>query len=128
MFMGKDSLSVDKLLVKLRKWQLGWQHSVLDVEQPIVTRSKPTRFGAPCFCPRIRRVNADVNDLRNFEAPIAYDLESFGVPSGIGNDIDSYRYIERASKLQRLEILRERHTLAITLESILVDRFKADEH
>src|SRR5438093_5210621 len=74
MFTGKDALSVDELLVKLRKWQLGRQTSVLDVEQPEVTCSKPTRFGAPCFCPRIRRVNADVNDLRNFEAPIAYDL------------------------------------------------------
>src|SRR5207244_13494107 len=98
MFMGKDSLSVDKLLVKLRKWQLGWQHSVLDFEQPVVTCSKPTRFGVPCFCPRIRRVNADINDLRTFEAPIAYDLQSFAIPSRIGNAIDSYPSLARASK------------------------------
>src|SRR5207248_10485313 len=96
---------------------------MLDVEQPVVTRSKSTRFGAPCCCPRIRRVNADVNDLRNFEAPIAYDFESFAVPSGIGNDIDSYGYSERASKLQRLQTVCKCHTRSITLESISADRF-----
>src|ERR1043166_2633364 len=63
-----------------------------------------TRFGVPCFCPWIRRVNADVNDLGNFQTPIAHYLESFAVPRGIGNDIDSDRYVERASELQCLEI------------------------
>src|SRR5438552_16520056 len=82
----------------------------------------------PCFCAGIRRVNADVDDLGDFEAPIAYYLESFAVPCGIGNDIDSHGYVERASKLQCFEILGERHAFAVTLESLFIDRFETKEH
>src|SRR5581483_1773465 len=82
----------------------------------------------PCFRPGIRRVNTDVNDLANLQAPITYAFESFAVPFGIGNDIDGNRYIERAGELQCLEIFRERYPLSITLESLFVDRFKTEEH
>src|ERR1043166_4673909 len=82
----------------------------------------------PCFCPGVRRVNADVNDLWNFQTPITYDSESFAVPCRIGNDIDGDRNIERASELQCLEIFGEGYTLSITLESLFVDRFKTEEH
>src|SRR5438132_860047 len=43
-------------------------------------------------------------------------------------DIDSNRYVERASKLQRLEIFGERHPFAIAFQSFFIDRFKAEEH
>src|SRR5262249_14241752 len=55
-------------------------------------------------------------------------LEAFAVPRGIGNDVDSHRYVERASELQCLEILGKRHTFAITPESLIIDCFKAEEH
>ena len=82
----------------------------------------------PCFRAGIRCVNTDVDDLGDFQAPIAYYLESFAVPCGIGNDIDGHGYVERASKLQCFEIFRERHAFAVALESLFIDRFQTEEH
>ena len=82
----------------------------------------------PCLCPGIGCVDADVNDLGNFQTPITYDLESFAVPSGIGDDIDRHRYVERASELQSFKILGERYPLSITFEAVFIDCFKTEEH
>ena len=82
----------------------------------------------PCFRAGIRCVNTDVDDLGDFQAPIAYYLESFAVPCGIGNDIDGHGYVERASKLQCFEIFGERHAFAVALESLFIDRFQTKEH
>ena len=80
MFVGEHALRIDELLVKLREWQLRRQYCVLEVKQGVISRSETARFSVPRFGARIRRVDADVDDLGNFQTPIAYDFEAFAVP------------------------------------------------
>src|SRR5262245_2658469 len=82
----------------------------------------------PCFCPWVGGVNTDVDHLRDFETPIAHDLESFAIPCRISNDVDGHRYVERASEFQCFEIFRKRHAFAVAFQSFFVDCFKAEEH
>ena len=73
-------LRADQLVVELGQRQAGRQHRVLDVEEPIVARGQPARFGEPALGARIGRIHADVDDLGDFEAPLADDLELAVVP------------------------------------------------
>src|SRR5207245_4886574 len=82
----------------------------------------------PGFRAGIRRINADINDLGNFQAPVAHDLEAFAVPRGIGNDVDCNIYIERAGILECFKIFGECDALTVTLQSLLVDCFKTKKH
>src|SRR5947207_9747959 len=82
----------------------------------------------PGFRAGIRRINADINDLGNFQAPVAYDLEAFAVPRGIGNYVDCNIYVERAGILECFKIFGECDALSVTLQSLLVDCFKTKEH
>ena len=93
-FCREDALGFDDFLIKLRQRQLRRQHRMLDVEQPVVAGGKPTRFGMPGFRAGVRRVDTDINDLGNFQTPVADDLEAFAVPGGIGNDVHCDIYIE----------------------------------
>src|SRR5437762_1210652 len=127
-FTGEHALAFHKFLVKFRERQLGRQHRVLDVEQPVVAGRKTTRFGMPGFRAGIRRINADINDLGNFQAPVAHDLEAFAVPRGIGNDVDCNIYVERAGILECFKIFGECDALSVTLQPLLVDCFKTEEH
>ncbi len=101
---------------------------MLDVEQPVVAGRKTTRFGMPGFRAGIRRINADINDLGNFQAPVAHDLEAFAVPRGIGNDVDCNIYVERAGILECFKIFGECDALSVTLQSLLVDCFKTKKN
>src|SRR5262245_6818586 len=80
MFEGEDSLRLDELLVKVREGQIRWQYCVLDVEKTVISRGQTARFSVPRFGAGVRRVDADVDNLWNFQTPIAYDLEAFAVP------------------------------------------------
>ena len=82
---------------------------MLDVEQPVVAGRKTTRFGMPSFRAGIRRINADINHLGNFQAPVTHDLETFAVPRGIRNDVDCDIYVERADRMveQARELVRK---------------------
>src|SRR5437773_5816204 len=82
----------------------------------------------PGFRAGIRRINADINDLGNFQAPVAHDLEAFAVPRGIGNDVDCNIYVERAGILECFKIFGECDALSVTLQPLLVDCFKTEEH
>src|SRR5438874_5200890 len=101
---------------------------MLDVEQPVVAGRKTTRFGMPGFRAGIRRINADINDLGNFQAPVAHDLKAFAVPRGIGDDVDCNIYVERPGILECFKIFGECDALSVTLQSLLVDCFKTEEH
>src|SRR5438046_8721904 len=82
----------------------------------------------PGFRAGIRRINADINDLGNFQAPVAHDLEAFAVPRGIGNDVDCNIYVERAGILECFKIFGECDALSVTLQPLLVDCFKTEAH
>src|SRR5947199_9365213 len=82
----------------------------------------------PGFRAGIRRINADINDLGNFQAPVAHDLEAFAVPRGIGNDVDCNIYVERAGILECFKIFVECDALSVTLQSLLFDCFKTKTH
>src|SRR5207245_5955062 len=82
----------------------------------------------PGFRAGIRRINADINDLGNFQAPVAHDLEAFAVPRGIGNDVDCNIYVERAGILECVKIFGECDALSVTLQSLLVDCFKTKKN
>src|SRR5207245_11080059 len=82
----------------------------------------------PGFRTGIRRIKSDINDLGNFQAPVAHDLEAFAVPRGIGNDVDCNIYVERAGILECFKIFGECDALSVTLQSLLVDCFKTKEH
>src|SRR5947208_15840544 len=82
----------------------------------------------PGFRAGIRRINADINDLGNFQAPVAHDLKAFAVPRGIGDDVDCNIYVERPGILECFKIFGECDALSVTLQSLLVDCFKTEEH
>ena len=99
-------------LVELGERQPRRQHRVLDVEQPIVARRQAARLGEPALGARIGRVDADVDDLGQLEAPFAHDAEALLVPVGVGDDVDRDVDAERAREFERLEVAAERNALA----------------
>src|SRR5271154_392178 len=98
-----------------------------DVVKPIVAAGQHTLLGKPTFGPRIGRVDAEIDDLGDFETPFAHDAKALVVPVGIGDQIDRDDQTERPGEFQRLETAAERHALAVSLQTLLVDRLEADE-
>ena len=82
----------------------------------------------PGFRAGIWSVDADIDDLGNFQTPVAHNLEAFAVPRGISNEVNCDIYVERASELQCFEIFGKCDALSVTFQSLLVDRFKTKEH
>ena len=128
MFPGENALRFDQLLVKVRKRQLRRQHCVLNIKEAVIAGGETARFGIPRFRARIGSIDADVDNLGNFQTPVTHDLKAFTVPRWISNDVDGYRDIQRTSILQRLEIFRERHAFAIAFQSFIINRFEPEKH
>src|SRR5215469_5030546 len=101
---------------------------MLDVEQAIIERLQRPRLALPGLRSRVRRVDAEIDDLRHFEAPGANRRETVVIPIGVDDKIDGDGETKRAREFQRLEILPERHALAIGLEPGLVERLEPQEH
>ena len=100
----EHALGVQQLPIETRQRQLRRQHGVLDVEQAVVAGREPALLGEPALRAGIRRVDADVHDLRHFEAPFADGGEALLVPVGIGDEVDRHLDAERAGEFERLEI------------------------
>src|SRR6185369_17148589 len=81
----KHTLRVEQLTIENRQRQLGGQHCVLNVEQPIVARVQTTLIGDPAFGTRIGSVDADVYDFRDLETPFPQRGEALLVPVWLGN-------------------------------------------
>src|SRR4029450_6412603 len=99
MFAGENALGFDQLFVKLVERQLRRQYCVLDIKQAVISRGETARFSVPCFGTGVRRVDADVHDLGNFQTPIAHDFKAFTVPRWIGDDVYRHRDVQRPSVL-----------------------------
>src|SRR5271170_4433647 len=126
-FAIERPLCRDQLLVEFGKGQPGRHHRMCDVVKPIVAAGQHTLLGEPTFGPRIGRVDTEIDDLGDFETPFAHDAKALVVPVGIGDQIDRDDQTERPSEFQRLETAAERHALAVSLQTLLVDRLEADE-
>ena len=122
------TLGRDQLFIEFMQWQARRQHRVLDIEQPVIAALQPTLLGQPALRPGVGRVDADVDDFRLLQTPIAHDAEALAVPIRIGDQIDRDMHAERAGKFQSLEIAAERHALAVFFEPVLVDRLQAEKH
>src|SRR4029450_6560926 len=59
MFAGEHALRLDKLLVKLREWQLRRQYCVLDVKQTVIGSRETEGLIEPRFCSRQSRLDVD---------------------------------------------------------------------
>src|ERR1051326_6307719 len=108
--------------------QAGRQHRVLKIEQPGIAALQAALLGQPAFGPRIGGVDADIDDFRLLQTPIAHDAEALAVPVRIGDQVDCDMDAERAREFQGLEIAAERHALAIFFEPVLIDRFEPEKH
>src|SRR5262249_15520954 len=85
-------------------------------------------LGEPGLGPRIRRIHGDVHHLGDLAAPLAHEAEALAVPARVGDDVDGDVDVDRASELERLEVLGEAHPLAELAQALLVDRLDAEEH
>jgi len=104
-FHAQHALGFYQLLIKLRQAQMRRQDGMLDVKQPVVTRGNPARFGTPTLGARIRRVHADVNDLRDLLAPLTDYAETVPIPGRVGNQVDGHGHSQGTGKLERFEVL-----------------------
>src|SRR5215467_15044359 len=117
-----------ELFVELRERELRGQHRVLDVVESIVARVDAPRLGAPGLRARVRRVDGDVHDLRDLQAPLTDHREALAVPFGIGDQVDRDLDAERARELEGLERVAERDPLAVLAQALLVDGLEPEEH
>jgi hypothetical protein len=101
---------------------------VLDVEEAIVAGLEPAAVGQPALRSRIGRVDADVDDVGELQAPLAHDPEALMVPIRISDQVDRDIDAERAGELHRLEIAVERHALTEFAQPLFVDRLEAEKH
>src|SRR5262249_49908753 len=121
-------LGGDQFVVELGERQARRQHRVLDDEQAIIAGLQPAPVGDPALGPRIGSVDADIDDIRHIETPIANDLEALMVPIRVGDQV--YRDVdaERAGKFDGFEIAAERDAFAEFPKPLLVDRFETEKH
>ena len=126
-FAVKRALRRHHLLVKFGERQAGRHHRVLNVVKPIVAAGQNPLLGQPAFGPRIRRVDADIDDFGDVEPPFAHHAKALVVPIGVGDQVDRDDQSERAGEFERLEVAAGRGSLAVALEAVLVDRFEADK-
>src|SRR5262249_31447907 len=96
-------------------------------KQPVVACRKTPLFGEPAFSAGIRRVDADVHDLRHVQAPIPDRGKALLVPIRIGNDVDRHVDTQRAGELDGLEISTQGDALAELAQAVGVDRPKAQK-
>src|SRR5215467_5804382 len=125
---GQYALGAHQLIVELGERQLRGQHRVLDVVEPIVASVDAPRLGAPGLRARIRRVDRDIHDLRDLQAPLADHRETLAVPFRIGDQVDRDLDAERARELEGLEGVAERDPLAVLAQALLVDGLEPEEH
>src|SRR5215467_4806997 len=124
----QHALGMHELFVELRERQLRGQHRVLDVVEPIVARVDAPRLGAPGLRARIRRVDRDIHDLRDLQAPLADHGEPLAVPFGVGDQVDGHGDPERARELEGLERVAERDPFAVLAQALFVDGLQPKEH
>src|SRR5206468_6179074 len=86
------------------------------------------RLCVPCLRARVGRVDRDVHDLGDLQAPLADHFESLAVPVGIGDQVDRDHDAERARELEGFERAAEGDPLAILAQPLLVDGFEPQEH
>src|SRR5215471_1329258 len=128
MLLVDRALRRHQLAVKLFERQAGRQHRMLDVEEAVVARRQPPFVSDPTLGPRIGGIDADIDDVRHFQTPLADDPEPFVVPVRVGDQIDRDIDPERAGEFDRLEIAVDRDALAEFAQPLLVDRLEAEEH
>src|SRR6267143_4259828 len=88
-----------QFLVKLGKRQLCREDRMLNVIKPVVAAHHSPTLANPALGPGIGRVDADVHDFGQLEAPFADDAEALTVPFGVGDQIDQNVNPERAREI-----------------------------
>src|SRR6516165_11693810 len=122
------ALRCHQLAVELIERQAGRQHRMLDVEQAVVARREPPFVGDPALGPRIGGIDADIDDVRHFQTPLADDPKPLMVPVRVGNQVDRDINAERAGEFDRFEIAVDRDALAEFAQPLLVDRLETEKH
>src|SRR4029077_6997232 len=101
---------------------------MLDVKQPVIARRYPARFGTPTLGTRVRRVDADIDDLRDLLAKLTDHSKTVPIPGGVGNQIDGHGHPQRAGKLERIEVLAKSYPLAKLFQAFLVNGLDTQKH
>jgi hypothetical protein len=128
MFGIQDLLRFNQFLIEFGQWQQRGQHRMLDIVQTIIAACNAPCLGMPALRPWVGRIDADVDDFRDLQTPLAHDLEPSAVPGGIRDQVNSDRDPQRPGEVERFKILAQRDALSVEGEALFVDGLDANEH
>src|SRR6188508_3723085 len=103
MLLVQDLLCLDQFRVKLRERHLRRHHGMLNVKEAVIPSVELAGFREPTLGAGVWSIDADIDDLRDFQTPLPDDFESLPVPIRIGDEIDGDSDSHGSSEFERLE-------------------------